>query len=88
MGLLLAVLNHTLQEVETLLAVPDKTVPGDLRNASMVKILHGEGLRVSELIFMKVQDINFDAGFVRIFGKGSRERVVPVGSHAREQTWV
>lgn len=69
MGLLLAVLNHTLQEVETLLAVPDKTVPGDLRNASMVKILHGAGLRVSELIFMKVQDINFDAGFVRIFGK-------------------
>lgn len=80
----------TVEEIEKLLAVPDKTVPRELRNAAMVEIIYGAGLRVSELINMKVQDINFDAGFVRIFGKGSRERVVPVGSHAREQTleWI
>jgi len=80
----------TVEEIEKLLAVPGKPVPRELRNAAMVEIIYGAGLRVSELINMKVQDINFDAGFVRIFGKGSRERVVPVGSHAREQTleWI
>ncbi|MBF0412982.1 MAG: site-specific tyrosine recombinase XerD [Desulfamplus sp.] len=80
----------TIQEIEKLLAVPDITAPRDLRNAAMLEILYGAGLRVSELINMKVQDINFDAGFIRIFGKGSSERVVPVGSHAKERTleWI
>lgn len=80
----------TIEEIEKLLSVPDKTVPRELRNAAMIEIIYGAGLRVSELINMKMQDINFDAGFVRIFGKGSRERVVPVGSHARAQTleWI
>ncbi len=77
-------------EIEKLLNVPDKTIPRELRNAAMLEILYGAGLRVSELINMKVQDINFDAGFVRVFGKGSSERVVPVGSHAKECTleWI
>jgi len=52
----------------------------------MLEILYGAGLRVSELINMKVQDINFNACFVKVFGKGSRERVVPIGSHARERS--
>lgn len=76
----------SLEEVEKLLAVPDLTKPRELRNAAMLEILYGAGLRVSELINMKVQDINFDAGFIRIFGKGARERIVPVGSHARTRT--
>ncbi|MBF0469605.1 MAG: tyrosine recombinase XerD, partial [Desulfamplus sp.] len=80
----------TIDEIEKLLCVPDKTVPRELRNAAMLEILYGAGLRVSELVRMKVQDINFDAGFVRVLGKGSNERVVPVGSKAREQTleWI
>ncbi|MBF0112547.1 MAG: site-specific tyrosine recombinase XerD [Desulfamplus sp.] len=80
----------SVQEVEKLLSIPDTTVPRELRNAAMVEILYGAGLRVSELINMKVQDINFDAGFVRVFGKGSNERVVPVGSHAKDRTleWI
>ena len=79
-----------LEEVEKLLALPDLAKPRELRNAAMLEILYGAGLRVSELINMKVQDINFDAGFIRTFGKGSRERVVPVGSHARTRTldWI
>lgn len=80
----------TIEEIKKLLAVPDTTEHRDLRNAAMLEILYGAGLRVSELINMKVQDINFDAGFVRIFGKGSSERVVPVGSYAKERTleWI
>lgn len=80
----------TVEEIEKLLAVPDITVPRELRNAAMLEIIYGAGLRVSELINMKVQDINFDAGFVRVFGKGSSERIVPIGSHAKQMTleWI
>ncbi len=73
-------------QVKTLLELPDLKKPRELRNAAMLEILYGAGLRVSELINMKVQDINFNACFVKVFGKGSRERVVPIGSHARERT--
>ncbi|MGD9731706.1 MAG: site-specific tyrosine recombinase XerD [Desulfamplus sp.] len=78
------------EEIEKLLAVPDITLPRELRNAAMLEIIYGAGLRVSELINMKVQDINFDAGFVRVFGKGSSERIVPIGSHAKQMTleWI
>lgn len=80
----------TVEEIEKLLAVPDITLPRELRNAAMLEIIYGAGLRVSELINMKVQDINFDAGFVRVFGKGSSERIVPIGSHAKQMTleWI
>jgi len=73
-------------QVKTLLELPDLAKPRELRNAAMLEILYGAGLRVSELINMKVQDINFNACFVKVFGKGSRERVVPIGSHARERS--
>ncbi len=73
-------------QVKTLLELPDIAKPRELRNAAMLEILYGAGLRVSELINMKVQDINFNACFVKVFGKGSRERVVPIGSHARERS--
>ena len=74
------------EQVTTLLELPDLAKPRELRNAAMLEILYGAGLRVSELIHMKVQDINFNACFVKVFGKGSRERVVPIGSHARERS--
>ncbi len=78
------------KEVLCLLQIPDTTKPKGLRNAAMLEILYGAGLRVSELINMKVQDINLKANFVRIFGKGSKERIVPIGSYARNITikWI
>lgn len=76
----------SISEVASILSVPNIKKPRELRNAAMLEILYGAGLRVSELINMKVQDINFDASFIRIFGKGSKERVVPIGSHARAMT--
>ncbi len=80
----------TYDEVRALLKIPDKTKPREMRNAAMLEILYGAGLRVSELVNMKVQDIDLKACFVRIFGKGSKERIVPIGSYARKTTadWI
>jgi len=56
-----------------------------LRDSSMLELLYSSGLRVSELVKMKLGDLHFDAGFVRIMGKGSKERVVPVNVRALEK---
>lgn len=53
-----------------------------LRDTAMIELLYSSGLRVSELIAIKLGDIHFDAGFIRVIGKGSRERVVPVNKRA------
>ena len=73
------------EEIELLLNAPDTDKPMGVRDAAMLELLYAAGLRVSELINLKLQDINLEAGFVRIFGKGSRERIVPIGAHAREK---
>lgn len=80
----------SVEEVDRLIAQPDRSKPKGLRNAAMMEIMYGAGLRVSELIFLQVQDINLDANFVRITGKGSKERVVPFGSCAARvlKEWI
>ncbi|MGD8881538.1 MAG: site-specific tyrosine recombinase XerD, partial [Desulfobacterales bacterium] len=80
-------LPHVLSryEIERLLEAPDTNKPLGVRDAAMLELLYAAGLRVSELINLKLQDINLEAGFVRIFGKGSKERIVPIGMHAREK---
>lgn len=55
------------------------------RNSSMVEMLYSSGLRVSELVSLRLKDINFDAGFLRVTGKGSKERIVPVNQRAKER---
>ena len=75
----------SLDEVEKLLAVPDPDTVKGARNAAMVELIYAAGLRVSELIGLKLLDVNLEAGFVRVLGKGSKERLVPIGSHAREK---
>jgi integrase/recombinase XerD len=55
------------------------------RNSAMVELLYSSGLRVSELVTLKVRDINFAAGFLRVVGKGSKERVVPVNRRALDR---
>lgn len=72
-------------EIQTILNAPDPKTPKGARDAAMLELLYAAGLRVSELIHVKVQDVNLEVGFVRTMGKGSKERVVPIGSHAREK---
>lgn len=72
-------------EVQRLLNAPDGRKPSGLRDAAMLEVLYAAGLRVSELVHLKIQDLRLEAGFVRVMGKGSKERVVPIGQYAREK---
>ncbi len=73
------------EEVELLLNTPNLNKPIEARDAAMIELLYAAGLRVSELVNLKVQDVNLEACFVRVFGKGSKERVVPIGLYAKEK---
>jgi len=73
----------TVDEVSRLLETPDTSKPAGARDAAMLELLYAAGLRVSELVNLKLQDINLEAGFVRVFGKGSKERLVPIGQLAQ-----
>ena len=71
-------------EVEALLAAPDRSTADGLRDAAMLELLYATGLRVSELIKVRIDDLVMDAGFLRTMGKGSKERIVPFGDTAKE----
>jgi len=73
-------------DVEALLAAPDVQTPLGLRDRAMLEVLYASGLRVSELVGLKTFEANLDAGVVRILGKGSKERLVPLGEEA--VSWV
>jgi integrase/recombinase XerD len=71
-------------EVEALLRAPDRSTPDGLRDAAMLELLYATGLRVSELIKVRIDELVMDAGFLRTIGKGSKERIVPFGDTARD----
>jgi integrase/recombinase XerD len=72
----------SMNEVERLLSQPDPSTPTGLRDQAMLELLYATGLRVSELVHLKVFDLNMEAGFLRTLGKGAKERLVPVGAKA------
>jgi integrase/recombinase XerD len=72
----------TEQDVEALLAAPDPATPLGLRDRAMIELLYATGLRVSELVALKANEISLDMGVVRVFGKGGKERMVPLGEAA------
>ena len=75
----------SVEEVKRLLNTPKTNRPIEIRNAAMLELLYAAGLRVSELVTVKLQDVNTEACFVRVLGKGSKERLVPIGLYAREK---
>lgn len=72
----------SLDEVEQLLSQPDITTPLGQRDRAMLELLYATGLRVSELVNLRLLDVNLEAGYVKALGKGSKERMVPFGEKA------
>ena len=75
----------TLPEVEALLAAADERTVVGSRDRAMIQLLYATGLRVSELVKLKVADLNLRDGFVVTMGKGRKERIVPIGRIAKEK---
>ncbi len=75
----------SVSEVTELLEAIDGSDPLSLRNAAMLYLLYATGLRVTELVSLPVAVLNMNAGFLRVLGKGSKERLVPFGDAAREK---
>jgi len=73
-------------EVEALMNAPDVTTPAGLRDRAMVEVMYAAGLRVSELVNLPAVAVNLRQGVLRVMGKGSKERLVPMGEEA--QHWL
>jgi len=76
----------TEQDVELLLDAPDVQAPLGLRDRAMLEVLYATGLRVSELVTLNVAQVSLDMGVVRVMGKGSKERLVPLGEESLD--WI
>ena len=73
----------TLAELERLLRAPSGDTPEGIRDRAMLELMYGSGLRVSEMVSLRVADLDTHAGLVRPFGKGAKERQVPLGDQSR-----
>ena len=71
------------QQVSDLLAAPDPALPIGIRDRAMLELLYACGLRVSELCLLSMTGLNLDLGFLRVTGKGNKQRMIPVGSKAQ-----
>jgi integrase/recombinase XerD len=78
--------NLSESQVESLLAAPDAATPLGERDRTMLETLYASGLRVSELVGLKLIQVNLDQGVIKVLGKGSKERLVPLGELA--VTWI
>jgi integrase/recombinase XerD len=76
----------SLDEVDTLIAQPDVATPLGLRDRAMIELLYATGVRVSELIGVRLSDLHLDEQYMTCVGKGSKERLIPIGEQAAE--WV
>lgn len=76
----------SLKEVESLLEQPDLRVPQGVRDRAMLEMLYATGMRVSELTRLHVNHLHLEAGYVLLYGKGAKERIVPIGHEA--MAWV
>ena len=78
------------ESVARLMAQPDLAVPEGVRDRALLEVLYGAGLRLSELIGLRAADIDFPGGTLKVTGKGSKQRIVPVGAQAAAalQAWL
>jgi len=76
----------SIEEVDRLLAAPDVSTPKGVRDRALVEVLYATGLRVSELVGLRLTDVHLDQGYVQCVGKGEKQRVVPMGDEAT--AWV
>lgn len=75
----------TIDEVEQLFEAIDHSTPEGQRNRAILETMYSCGLRVSETIALKISDLYLDVGFIKVLGKGNKERLVPIGSTAVKQ---
>jgi integrase/recombinase XerD len=73
------------EEINRLMEAIDHSKPEGMRNRAIIETLYGCGLRVSELIQLKISNLYFDVGFIKVIGKGNKERLIPIGSSAIKQ---
>ena len=74
----------SIEEVEALLNQPNLDKPEGQRDRAMLEVMYSSGLRITELLNLKLKQINFERGMVKIVGKGNKERIVPIGDYALE----
>ena len=74
----------SVEEVDRIIASVDTSTPGGLRDRAILEVLYGCGLRVSEAVNLRISNIYFKEGFLRIVGKGDKERLIPLGEMAAE----
>jgi len=72
----------SIEEIDALIATPDRSKPQGVRDIAMLELLYASGMRISELIELNIEDIHLTMGFVRVFGKGRKERIIPLGKGA------
>lgn len=76
----------SVEQVEALLKAPALDAPRGLRDKALIELLYATGLRVSELVGLRISDVRVEEGFLKTVGKGSKERIVPIGDEAAR--WV
>lgn len=72
----------TVEEIQNIMEVIDLSTPEGHRNRAMAEVMYGCGLRVSELVTLRLSNLFFDDGFIKVVGKGNKERLIPIGETA------
>lgn len=74
----------TVEEIQNIMDIIDLSTPEGHRNRAMAEVMYGCGLRVSELVTLRISNLFFDDGFVKVVGKGNKERLIPIGETAQK----